>query len=63
MKEIVTWQLQVRVGKEYRMSPEYPTAEEACSKLLPFVKKLQMRYTQATVIRHVRYVADEKSAK
>lgn len=62
MKEIVTWQIQVRVGKDWRKSPEYATPGEACAMLLPFVKKLQQRFTCCTVIRNVRYVAEEKKA-
>lgn len=62
MKEIVTWQIQVRVGKNWRKSPEYRTPEEACAMLLPFVKKLQQRFTCCTVIRNVRYMAEVEKA-
>lgn len=55
MKEIVTWSLCVKVAGSWRNSPEYKTEEEACAKIVPFLKKLQQRFTQVTIVRNVRY--------
>lgn len=59
MKEIVTWSLSVKVAGSWRCSPEYATAEEACSKIVPFLNKLQQRFTQVTIVRNVRYQTEE----
>lgn len=57
MKQIITYQLSIKVAGTFRVSPEYPTPEEACSKIVPFLKKLKQHYTQVTIIRNVRTVA------
>lgn len=59
MKEIVTFQVSVKVAGTWRVSPEYPTAEKAVSMIIPFVEKLQQKYTSCNIIRNVRYVSTE----
>jgi len=59
MKEVVTWSLSIKVNGVNRRSPEYSTPEEACANIIPFLKKLQYRYTNIIVVRSVRYVASE----
>lgn len=63
MKEIITWSLSIKVAGTYRRSPEYPTAEEACAKIAPFLKKFQQKYTNVTILRTVRYEKLEEAAK
>lgn len=57
MKQIVTYQLSIKVAGTFRVSPEYATPEEACSKIVPFIKRLRQHYTQVTIIQNVRTVA------
>lgn len=61
MKEIITYTVSVCVAGAWRNSPEYPTPEQACAMILPFVKKLNQRFTKVTIVRNVRYVAVEPS--
>lgn len=63
MKEIITYSLSIKVAGSYRRSPEYSSPEEACAKIVPFVKKFQQKYTNVTVIRTVRYEKLEEAAK
>ncbi len=58
MKEIVTFQVSVKVAGTWRTSPEYPTAEQACAMIAPFVNKLQQKYTCVTIVRNVRQVVE-----
>lgn len=59
VKATVTYSLNVKFGGEWRQSPEYATAEEACKNLVPFVNKHGGQYLSVTIIRNVRYVAAE----
>lgn len=59
MKEIVTWSLCIKVAGSYRRSPEYASAEQACAMIVPFLTKLQQRYTNVTIVRTVRYETEE----
>lgn len=54
MKQIITYQLSIKVAGTFRVSPEYATPEEACSKIPAFVKKLKQHYTQVVIVRNVR---------
>lgn len=63
MKEVVTFQVAIKVGGTWRTSPQYATPEEAVAQILPFVKKLKQKYTTCTIQRCVRYVADESAAQ
>ena len=62
MKEIETWSLSIKINGAFRRSPEYATPEEACSNIVPFLKKFRYKYTVVTVVRNVRYISDEGSA-
>lgn len=61
MRQIETWSLTIKVNGKWRKSPEYSTPEEACSKIVPFLKKFPKQFTTVTVIRNVRYEQDEES--
>lgn len=63
MREIITFQVAIKVAGTWRTSPEYPTAEKAVEMIIPFVNKLQQKYTSCNIIRNVRYVDDRKGAK
>lgn len=63
MKEVITFQVAIKVAGTWRTSPEYPTVEKAVEMIIPFVKKLQQKYTSCSIVRNVRYVDDSKEAK
>lgn len=63
MREIITFQVAIKVAGTWRTSLEYPTVEKAVEMIIPFVNKLQQKYTSCNIIRNVRYVDDSKGAK
>lgn len=58
MKEVFTYQISIKVAGYWRVSPEYPTAEEACATIPAFLKKFPQRHTSVTIVTNVRYVGD-----
>lgn len=63
MKEIVTFSIAIKIAGCWRVSPDYATAQEACSKIPVFLERFPQRYTQVTINRNVRYQADDATAK
>jgi len=57
MKQIITYQLSIKVAGTFRVSDQYPTPEAACADIVPFLKKLKQHYTQVVIVRNVRTVA------
>lgn len=58
MKEIVKFKVVVKIGKTFRTSPAYDSAEEACATIPAFVNHFKQKYTQVTIMRDVSYVAE-----
>lgn len=57
MKQIITWQVSIKVGKGYYVTDPHSTPEEAFSEIVPSLEELQQHYTQVTIVRNVRTVA------
>lgn len=58
MKEIVYYTISVKVGKDWRVSPAYASAEQACANIVPFVTVLKQKYTSVTITRNVTVVKE-----
>jgi len=56
LKAIDVWQVSVKWYGEHRLSPEYPSIEEALNATAPFLKKFNGKFLQVTYVRNQRWV-------
>ncbi len=57
VREVITWSINVKWANTWRMSPQYPTYEEALEKLGAFCAKFQGKFLSVTIVRNVRFEA------
>lgn len=59
VKCVVTWQISIKWGGEYRTSPVYNSEEECLKALLPFMKQFQGKFLVPTLVRNVKYIGQQ----
>ena len=59
MKEIVTWQASVKVAGQWRTTPESTDLHVVMDLVEKMCKTLNQRYFIPTIVRNVRYVAEQ----
>lgn len=57
LREVVTWSVNVKWAGAWRMSPQYPTYEEALQNLGKFCAQFQGKFLSVTIVRNVRFEA------
>ena len=59
MKEIITWQASVKVNGVWHTTKEFEDLHEVMNLVEEMAKKLSYKYFVPTIVRNVRFVADE----
>lgn len=57
VREVITWSINVKWSGSWRMSPQYPTYEEALENLGKFCAQFHGKFLAVTIIRNVRFEA------